>query len=1136
MSRSEPEAARGVLELPARLGARVLKLARARYPDEACGLLIGRRCATRARVELVREARNVAAARARERYELDPVDHLAAEELARSLGLEVVGVWHSHPDHPALPSETDRERAWEGVVVPDRRAARRRAALLAARCGPLPRGAAGATRFRPVPGQEQDAPAGGLGTTLVAFPPWTLSSGGWGRMSGQSDIDQLVALALDRFEEGGEAALEAFLAEHPRESERVRRCLETLHDVGLLAGAERDGELPERLGEFRLIESLGAGGMGIVYRAIQEPLGREVALKVIRPEQLFFRGARERFRREVETVARLQHPGIVAVHAVGEQDGVPYFAMELVRGRGLDAILAGLAGRDPRELSGRDLDPSGAGSGYLFEGTWEEACLRAVRQVCEALEFAHQNGVLHRDIKPSNVMITSEGAPRVLLLDFGLATGGGDGARLTRSGSQVGSLRYMSSEQVRGESERIGPRTDVYGLGVTLYELLCNAPAYSGRSDAELILAIERGDLPRLRSRNPHASWEAETICATATDRDPARRYASASDLARDLWNALERRPIEARRAGALLRARRWIQRRPATATATLLGGLVVVGGPSIYAWREVEASRQVQAQLERTERVTDLALESMDRMLMRLGAEDLRLVPQVEPVRRAALEDAVELAERLAREREDDPRVRSSAADAHARLGRLLSELGRQAPAAEALGRAVERLTDDARRDPPDRDASARLLGLRIDHAQALSASGRPLEARPLLEGLREELGPRRGDPRFDVLYAGASTVLGEVLTEVDRIDEARAVLAENARSLDRQLEERPDDDALLQAGQQGWNQLGLLLSTRFTSEEGAVDPETLPAMQRALELAQRLAQRKPDEPQRRMLVASSRGILGGVYRRLGRNEEALACYEEGRRDLEPLVRDFPSTLSYKLELATQRNQLGLVHDTVGWELSRAGEKDAGLSRRIQAEPHYRATVELLEEVAVQAPQEPIYHHRLAIARYNLAAMTSLVDPESSDELALLDGAVAAAKRARDLAPANGEILRTLLASYQARVDVLLRSGDVSAAAAAAEDLPTVQPQGWQGYARASVSMARCVQALRDRMPTEDVGERIEALAERGAAFAREAIARGVPEPEHFGELEDLAALRGTRAFERLIEEVAAGRSEGER
>jgi len=951
-------------------------------------------------------------------------------------------------------------------------------------------------------------------------------------MTSPSEIDQLVALALDRFEEGGQAALEAFLAEHPAEAERVRRCLETLHDVGLLAGSEPDGELPERLGEFRLIESLGAGGMGIVYRAVQEPLGREVALKVIRPEQLFFRGARERFRREVETVARLQHPGIVAVHAVGEQDGVPYFAMDLVRGRGLDAILGGLAGRDPRDLTGRDLDPSGAGSGYLFEGTWEEACLRAVRQVCEALEFAHQNGVLHRDIKPSNVMITSEGAPRALLLDFGLATGGGDGARLTRSGSQVGSLRYMSSEQVRGESERIGPRTDVYGLGVTLYELLCNAPAYAGRSDAELIVAIERGDLPRLRSRNPLASWEAETICATATDRDPARRYASASDLARDLSNALERRPIEARRAGALLRARRWVQRRPATATATLLGGLVAVGGPSIYAWQQVEASRRVQAQLERTERVTELALESMDRMLLRLGAEDLRLVPQVEPVRRAALEDAVELAERLVREREDDPRVRASAADAHARLGRLLGELGREGQAAEALGRAVEGLQRDG--GPRDRDARAKLLGLRIDHAQSVSASGRPLEALPLLEAVREELGESRGDPRFDILYAEACTVLGVVLTEVDRIDEARAVLAENARTLDRGLEARPEDEALLRAGQQGWNELGLMLSTRFTSREGAVDPETLPAMQRALELAERYAQRQPGEPQRRLLVARSRGILGGVLRRLGRDEEALACYEQARAELEPLVRDFPDTLSYKLELATQRNQLGLVHDTVGWGMTRAGETEAGIARRALAEPHYRATVELLEQIAVQAPREPIYHHRLAVARYNLAAMTGLIDPESSDELELLDGAVEAAERARDLAPANGEILRSLLAAYQARVEVHLRSGDVAAAAAAAEDLPTVQPESWQGFARASVGLARCVRALRDGPQTGDVAERIEALAERGSAFAREAIARGVPDPEHIGELEDLAALRGTRAFERLIEEVAATHGSG--
>src|SRR5690606_32092732 len=213
---------------------------------------------------------------------------------------------------------------------------------------------------------------------------------------------------------------------------------------------------PERLGDFRLLERLGGGGMGVVYRAEQVSLRREVALKLVRPDQLYFPGTRERFRREVAIVAGLSHPGIVPVYAFGEEDGLPFFAMEYVRGatlaETLDALRGGTFGPAGGEaiaaaIAARSASADDGAASAMFEGAWEQICTRIAREIAEALEHAHRRGVVHRDVKPSNVMVTSSG--RVMLLDFGLSSTSGS-ERITRSGSVLGSLAYMAPEQLRG--------------------------------------------------------------------------------------------------------------------------------------------------------------------------------------------------------------------------------------------------------------------------------------------------------------------------------------------------------------------------------------------------------------------------------------------------------------------------------------------------------------------------------------------------------------------------------------------------------------------------------------------------------------------------------------------------------------
>jgi hypothetical protein len=516
------------------------------------------------------------------------------------------------------------------------------------------------------------------------------------------ELDELVFACLERMESDGDAALEELCRQHPALAERLRSRVAALSAAGLVGGRTR--QFPERLGEFRLLRRLGEGGMGVVYLAEQTSLGRQVALKVLRPEQLYFAGARERFAREVALVARMQHPGIVPVYAVGEEQGIPFLAMELVRGCTLDQVIGNLRGRDPATLTGGDLSAqlgrhasSSDMSAAALEGSWVRCAVALVLQVARALEHAHAQDVLHRDVKPSNIIVGPDGRAR--LLDFGLAVGQGM-SRLTRTGAQVGSLPYLPPEIAVGGGLQVDQRSDVYSLGVTLYELLTLRLPFQGRSSAETLRAIDAARTARPRRWNAEVSWDVETCCLTAMERDPARRYASAAEFARDLEHLLALRPIEARRASPWLRARRWVQRHPAWAVACAAGALLALGGPIAYARFEhrsrvrlqiangetqaanVELGKalaQVQAERDRAqqenlraEKNLNDALRAVDVMLTQLGDERLAGVPQANAVRRVMLDKAVEFYRNLAEQRRDDPAMSETVRQAISRVGQL--------------------------------------------------------------------------------------------------------------------------------------------------------------------------------------------------------------------------------------------------------------------------------------------------------------------------------------------------------------------------------------------------------------------------------------------------------------------------------
>jgi serine/threonine protein kinase/Flp pilus assembly protein TadD len=463
-------------------------------------------------------------------------------------------------------------------------------------------------------------------------------------------VGELAEAFLERHRHGDRPSVEEYAAAHPKLAGEIRRLfpalllMEDLRPAGtdVTCGLTAAGTAPERLGDFRILREVGRGGMGIVYEAEQESLGRRVALKVLgahglrNPKQLL------RFHREARAAARLHHTNIVPVFGVGEYKDQHYYVMQFIPGLGLDAVLEEIKRlRDARPVGSGPAPLSGAGAPSAAEvarslltgqfaaaptqeteaeqpapdqvpasaaaaappsvvlpgqagpssatdssGRYARSVALVGEQVAEALEYAHRQGILHRDIKPSNLLL--DGQRRVWVADFGLAKAA-DSDDLTHTGDIVGTVRYMAPERFEG---RCDARSDVYALGLTLYELLARRPAFDRADRAGLIWQVTHEEPTRLRVLDPTIPRDLETVLRKAIEREPARRYADAAALGEDLRRFLEGRPIRARRISPLEHTWRWCRRNPtSTALVATLLVLLVLGA----AWRTEVTRRQAR-------------------------------------------------------------------------------------------------------------------------------------------------------------------------------------------------------------------------------------------------------------------------------------------------------------------------------------------------------------------------------------------------------------------------------------------------------------------------------------------------------------------------------------------------------------
>jgi len=419
-------------------------------------------------------------------------------------------------------------------------------------------------------------------------------------------LGRIADEVAERIRRGERPDLSDYAKQNPRIAQLILEGLPLLEMIGRRSESAPAPApaIPDKLGSFEIVRLIGRGGMAAVYEAREPALGRSVALKVLAASITADESAVERFRREARAVALLHHTNIVPVFGVGEAEGAHFFAMQLIRGRSLDQLQKDEGGRIKDEASTSDLHPSS----FILHPFWGA---RVALQVAEALAHAHGHGVVHRDVKPSNVLVDESGT--AWLTDFGLAKVRGLGD-LTRDGEVVGTLRFMAPECFRGEADA---RSDVYSLGMTLYELVTRRPAFSESDRGRLLWQVAREEPPRPRSVDRRIPRDLETIILKAIAKEPARRYVTARDLADDLRHFLDGYPIAARRPPMWELAGRWCRRNPLPA-ALIAGIFLLLGataiGASLTALRLNEQKHQISANLERAEKAEGDARTAGDR------------------------------------------------------------------------------------------------------------------------------------------------------------------------------------------------------------------------------------------------------------------------------------------------------------------------------------------------------------------------------------------------------------------------------------------------------------------------------------------------------------------------------------------
>jgi serine/threonine protein kinase/Flp pilus assembly protein TadD len=900
-------------------------------------------------------------------------------------------------------------------------------------------------------------------------------------------VIQILEAYLADLEQGGLARPEDLLAQHPEHADILRIYLEKLELLHHAAVSLRDptggngnsspGTPASRLGDYTLVREVGRGGMGLVYEAVQASLGRRVAVKVLPfaaaldPRQL------QRFRKEAQAAAQLNHPNIVPIFGVGSEGGTHFYAMQFIDGQTLAALIEQLrqggkaTGAEPTEplnslhrfatstgaatappppdqpnTNGRGTEigsgsrktsllnlthplsgaPGSAGSAAVYFRT---LALVGV-QVAEALEHAHQLGVVHRDIKPGNLLVDRKG--KVWVTDFGLAQFRSN-TDLTRTGDLVGTLRYMSPEQALAKRALVDQRTDIYSLGATLYELATLKPLFAGRDREEFLhqIAFEEPIPPRRLNRAIPA--DLETILLKATAKDPASRYATAQELADDLNRFLHDEPIQARRPTLAQRAAKMCRRHRAVLVTSVIVALLGLTASTLMFWRGQIRWQQQQIRTQEEARDTRAVADDMYTFLQKwLGFE-----PQVEDVQREPLESVLAFYEKFARaggeEAGGGPEARYKAAQAAHRVGEIHLALAQL----------------------PEQDSR--------EHCRAAEAA-----ATQAIGQLNPLVAEHPAEFRYQQELADSQMTLGAVLQETGRGDAAVAAF--------RQARERLNLLADSFPSQRDYRDKLANCNGRLASLLSSPDPKRYQLAEEAYGKAQSLLEKLAGEDAKQVQypyhLAKVYISHGDLVLMTGRSQQAEESFGNAIRILSRLLTDPRRTPDFEFYLGLAYHQhASAIEQSEACCVEKADGRTAVLcalpqpsvqlaggfcgvqtlaGRRFrlgQAEKDYKQAQVFFEKLVAAWPQVPRYQARLGMTIDRLGQFERQRGNLQTARH-LTEGAIQHQKAALDASRNNFTYGIGLQEQCRHLAYILLELGDHAGAARAADDSSHAVPR----------------------------------------------------------------------------------------